>query len=355
MKTRTWQFTLSLALVLGALLLVGCAKKSEATASEMRAGAPSAGGEMKAMMSKASAPTAPSAGPVAGGIASSSRASAAKTADAAAAPSEGAPPTADVATAQQIASEAKAPEVKESAGSESEPEKLEGKLIRNATVVVQVVDVGDATKRVREVVSEYGGYVGDSDIQHAEGSATRAILTVRLPSKRYEDFIDLLQSSDFGKLIQATETTEDVTEEWIDIDARMRTLTEQREELRKQLSRAPDLSTYAQLQREIQQVQQQIEQAKGRLQYLNNKVTYSTIKLELKLKDDVSTLIRQEREAESWSAQGTVGKAWAACRRILQFAASVAIWFAFLIPCWGPVGVFLWITIRRQRKARTGA
>lgn len=254
----------------------------------------------------------------------------------------------DMTSAKQIAQDSKAPEVKETAPSpESAPEKLEGKLIRNAQVAVEVDDVGAAVKRVRDSVAEFGGYVGDSDIQHAEGSATRATLTVKLPSKRYEDFMALLQESDFGRLLTAKETTEDVTEEWIDVDARIRTLTEQREELRKQLNRAPDLNTYAQLQREIQTVQQQIEQSQGRLNYLKNKVTYSTIQLELMLHQDESQLLRQEREVGKWTAGQTWQRASGSAKRGLQAVASVAMWLLAFIWCWGPIVIALWWLIRR--------
>jgi hypothetical protein len=340
-------------LVLGvALLAEGCAKKSESAAARPGFAVPSAGGQSRAAEAKPTTTTAP---PMMKAAAPGARTDAAK---AAAPTSEGIATSqgtttgsVDLSSAKQIAQDSKAPEIKEKApASESEPEKLEGKLIRNAQVAVEVTDVGAAVKRVRDTVTEYGGYVGDSDIQHAEGSATRATLTVKLPSKRYEDFMALLQESDFGRLLTAKETTEDVTEEWIDVDARIRTLTEQREELRKQLNRAPDLNTYAQLQREIQTVQQQIEQSQGRLNYLKSKVTYSTIQLELMLHQDQSQLLRQEREVGKWTASETWQRASGSATRGLQAVASVAMWLLAFIWCWGPIVLALCLLIRRASR-----
>ncbi len=225
------------------------------------------------------------------------------------------------------------------------------KIIYTGSVALEVEDIASAERAFRTLVKENGGYVSTSNLTYAEGSATGGTITARVPSENYRDTFDKLSGGELGLLITAHEETTDVTEQWVDTEARIRVLTEQRDELRKLLERHGGLQEIFEIEKQIMEVQTQIEQAQGRLNVLRNQVQLSTITVELRLRREDSDLLRAERESERWSPGRVYDRAVAGLVRAWQGIANVAIYLAIYIPCWGPFALLIWWAYRRSRRA----
>jgi len=225
------------------------------------------------------------------------------------------------------------------------------KIIYTGSVALEVESIATAERAFRALVTENGGYVSTSNLSYAEGSATGGTITARVPSENYRSTFDKLAGGELGLLITAHEETTDVTEQWVDTEARIRVLTEQRDELRKLLERHGGLQEIFEIEKQIMEVQTQIEQAQGRLNVLRNQVQLSTITAELRLRREDSDLLRAERESERWSPGRTYDRALAGLVRAWQGIANVAIYLAIYIPCWGPFALLIWWAYRRSRRA----
>jgi hypothetical protein len=225
------------------------------------------------------------------------------------------------------------------------------KIIRTASLALEVSDIPEAEKRVRELVEEQGGYISDSEIAYTEGYGAGGTLTARIPAENYAHTYRALRDGEYGYLITASEQTQDVTEEWVDTESRIQVLEEEREKLRELLERRGELGEILEVEREILDVQMRIEQAQGRLNVLKNRVSLSTITIELRLRADESELARQEREADKWRPRYVFDRAKAGLVRTLQGLANFLIVVLTYIPCWGPIALILWLLYRRLRKA----
>jgi hypothetical protein len=227
------------------------------------------------------------------------------------------------------------------------------KVIHTGQVALEVDDVKRAERGVRELAERNGGYVSDASMGYAEGGGSGGTLTLKVPADTYPATYAELTDGTLGHLLRGEEKADDVTEEWVDVDTRIRVLSDQRDQMRELLKRRGDLSEILQIQREILNLQTQIESAQGRLRYLQNRVELSTITVELRLRADESQLLRAEREAGKWMPLRVLQGAMNLLVRMLQAFANVLIYVGTLFPCWAPPAFLVWLIHRRMKRARS--
>ncbi len=226
------------------------------------------------------------------------------------------------------------------------------RIIRTASIALEVDGIPEAEARVRELVESAGGYIADSQINYSEGYGAGGTMTARVPAERYGETYASLRGGTYGYLITASEQTQDVTEEWVDTESRIRVLEGERDKLRELLALRGELGEILEVQREILNVQMQIEQSQGRLNVLKNRVSLSTITIELRLRADESELAQAERERDKWRPGYVFKRSFSGMVRGLQSLVNGLIVIATYVPCWGPVALVLWML---NRKLRGGA
>ena len=154
------------------------------------------------------------------------------------------------------------------------------KIIKSANVKYKVKNVKIATSTIKEFAYKYDAYV--SDLRFENNSHTlENRFTIKIPQQYFDTMIDSIntvaQYIDYENI-----TTDDVTEEYVDLETRLKTKLEvkQRYEtiLRKNAKTVEDILA---TEEKLRIIQEEIEAAQGKLKYLTSKVAYSTIQIDL--------------------------------------------------------------------------
>lgn len=219
-------------------------------------------------------------------------------------------------------------------------------LIRTGEAAIEVADARTAATRVKELVRASNGYVSDSSESADELGVRTVSLTVRVPATGFEELG--LRLEKLGKVLRNTSQSEDVTEEMVDTQSRLRNLRRTEERLLEHLSRSGRLSDTLQVERELTRVRGEIEQADGRVRYLSRRVSYSTLVVSL-------SEAPRSRGASPPASYSSGQVASDATRSLVEFGRQVwsyAIWLGVWAIVWVPtVGAVVWV-VRRRRARR---
>jgi len=217
-------------------------------------------------------------------------------------------------------------------------------LIRNASLELEAEDAEAASQQLQEAVRAAGGYVSGLD-KRVDGLGRPSVnLTLRVPADKLDGSLDAIRT--LGRIIHEQVTTEDVTEEYVDLDARLRNLKKAEERLLDHLSKAILIDSTLKVEQELTRVREQIERFEGRLHFLGNRVRYSTIQI----------VISQKPKAEQMAPVATFssGRVFTqAVRSLAEFGQTLwtkAIWLVVWAPVWAVGVAVLAIVYRRIRR-----
>ena len=189
--------------------------------------------------------------------------------------------------------------------SQSMAEAANRKILRNGDLTLEVADPTAAERKITSIADALGGFVVTSESkQHDTGDPAKQYLEVnlviRVPEAQFKTAFDQILSSG-NRVIQQKTTGQDVTEEFIDLEARIRTqkaLEVQFLEIMKQATKVPDA---LEVQRQIAEVRTEIEKLEGRKRFLENRASLSTITVSLQspaaIAVNTSSFRRNVREA----------------------------------------------------------
>ncbi len=158
---------------------------------------------------------------------------------------------------------------------------VEVKTIRTAALTVEIVKgaYNEAYSTVSLAAEGVGGYISDSRSSSSEGRITSGTVTIRIPNSSYADVMSRLQ--EIGNVTSISEQAQDVTEEYVDLESRIRNLRAQEAVYLNLMAKAQTIEESISVQRELSVIQEQIEQLTGRKNYLDNHVQFSTIQVTL--------------------------------------------------------------------------
>ena|SRR5690606_7466277 len=148
-------------------------------------------------------------------------------------------------------------------------------VIRSASVSLEVKNVDVASDAIVGYVTELGGYV-DRNIRSNDESVS---ISARVPESKLNGFLDALP--DYGNVKSKKVSVTDVTEEMVDIDARLTNLRALRERFRKLLDRADKVSDVLEIERELSRIQTEIDAIEGRRTRLMGQISYSEVSIYL--------------------------------------------------------------------------
>ncbi|MBU4195013.1 MAG: DUF4349 domain-containing protein, partial [Actinobacteria bacterium] len=158
---------------------------------------------------------------------------------------------------------------------------VEVKTIRTAALTVEIEKgkFNNAYSRVSLIAEGVGGYVSDSRSATSGGKITSGTVTIRVPNSSYADVMGQLR--EMGEVTSVSEQAQDVTEEYVDLESRIRNLRAQEAVYLNLMAKAQTIEESISVQRELSVIQEQIEQLTGRKNYLDNHVQFSTIQVTL--------------------------------------------------------------------------
>ena len=160
---------------------------------------------------------------------------------------------------------------------EAPKQSQERKLIKNGTLSFETNDVEKTRKEIEKLYQEFNGYIA-SENHFNYGERLQHEQEIRIPSQNFDPFIQKLEQLG-TKVENKNISTQDVTEEFIDVEARLKTKKDLEARYRELLKFAKKVDEMLSIENQIGNVRAEIESMEGRLNYLKNQVAFSTIKI----------------------------------------------------------------------------
>lgn len=158
------------------------------------------------------------------------------------------------------------------------PQNAERKIIKNAEVRLRVDDIAGAAEKIKDKTNELKGYPNDFSV-FSEGSNANATLSLRVPAASYGTLLDFIVQQ--GKPDYKREYTNDVTLQYVDLDAKVKVLRAEEESLLNLLGRAQNVDDILKIREQITSTREQRESLEGQLKSLSQSVEYATIDVTL--------------------------------------------------------------------------
>lgn len=226
-------------------------------------------------------------------------------------------------------------------------------IIRTANMSLLVTDTEEAMATISRMAEENGGWVVNSSVFQFNETAKTGNITIRVPSSGFNSALEALRSLAVEVEHEST-SGQDVTEEFVDLSARLENLEATAERVRSFLDDAETVEEALAVNQELSRLESEIEAMKGRLQFLSQSASFSTITVDL-----TPDIVAQPIEPTGWRPALVFRNAVDSLVDALQGVAEFGIWVAiYVLPLLLLVGLPLWLIGRfvwRRWQGRTEA
>lgn len=218
------------------------------------------------------------------------------------------------------------------------------KVIKTGRMSMDVNDIKTVKPEIDELVAKYEGYYASERFNDGDYASTYT-LSVRIPERNYEKFISDLESGS-GTVTLKEIDARDVTEEFIDVETRLTNKRSYLQRYRELLKRANTTKEIMEVEEQIRQLEEEIESAEGRLRYLSDQVSYST--LDITVTQHKEYKYTSQKSEKFWEkVKSALSGGWTILKQIILVI--IHIW-----PIWLLGGVVFVIIkyLRKKRKDR---
>jgi hypothetical protein len=215
-------------------------------------------------------------------------------------------------------------------------------IVRNGDISLVVEDVVSARDETSQLAIRFDGYVVSSRIW-GEEQDMKGYISIRVPDEKFDQVLAELRELAIRVTSESTDS-QDVTEEYVDLQSRLRNAEATESQYLALLEKAADVEDILNIYDSLSRVRSEIEQIKGRMQYLERTSSTSLISVNLRPEATTKPLVRV-----GWSALEILK---AAVRGIVifgQWLGAIAIWLLIFIPVWGTILGVIWWYRRRKR------
>ncbi len=156
----------------------------------------------------------------------------------------------------------------------------ERKVIHQAQLELKVKNLEKAQIKIENKVAEYGGYVVESNVYREDEELVEGTITVRVPEAHFQDFL-ADSEGEASEVVGRNVTGQDVTEQYVDLKARLKSKRAVEERLLAFMKDAEKTEDLLKISSDLAVVQEEIEQLTGQMKYLENQTSYSTVTITL--------------------------------------------------------------------------
>lgn len=203
-------------------------------------------------------------------------------------------------------------------------------IIRTANLSLIVGDTPSSVEKITAAAESAGGYVSGSRVWR-EGGLLRATISLRVPADKLTSTLSAIRSLAI-RVQSESINTDEVTQEYIDLESQLRNLeateTELRELMKVMRERSKKASEVLEMHQQMMSIRSEIERIKGRIRYLSQQTALATLQVEL-----IPDAIAQPVVQPGWQPVVVMKSAARSLVDALQGLANVAIWFTiYLLP-----------------------
>ena len=151
-------------------------------------------------------------------------------------------------------------------------------VIYNAQLSLEANDIQGTLQKIRSLAEGYGGYVASSS-RSTYGVQARADIAIRVPKDKFQAAIQQIET--YGKVLDEGTTSEDITQQYIDLKARLNNTQVEEERLREILNMAKTVDDILKVESELERVRGEVDSLQGQINYLTGNVEMSLISVTL--------------------------------------------------------------------------
>ncbi len=219
-------------------------------------------------------------------------------------------------------------------------------IIRNADLAVVVDDTVESMAAIEQLVKGVEGWIVASNIWEYEG-VKRGNISVRVPFDQLDSFLSDVRAL-VNEVTNESISGQDVTEEYVDLQAQLTNLEATADRVRSFLDEARTVEEALDVNRELGRLEGEIERITGRMKYLESSARQSLVSIDV-IPDELARPVT----VGGWRPEGTARDAIQLLVNTLQWLADVLIFLAlFLVPVALVLGAPIFVLIRLRRRRR---
>ncbi len=231
-----------------------------------------------------------------------------------------------------------APAVAQSAGAPLPQQRM---IVYTGDLNLVVADTLEVQDEVGALVDDLDGYVLSTDSYRYDEGLLRVNMSLRVPAESFQEAMAALRALAL-EVSRESVSAQDVTQEYVDLESRLRALEAKAERLEELMEEAEDTEAVLAVYAELSATQQEIEQVKGRMQYLERSAAMATINVTLE-PDELAAPV----EIAGWRPGGVAKRAIEALISTAQFLVNALIWIVlFALPVLLVVGLVVYGVVR---------
>lgn len=215
------------------------------------------------------------------------------------------------------------------------------KIIKNGDMKIQVGDIKKTQNQVDEIIKKNNAYIQKEEFQNTDMDDNLTLI-IRVPHKNFDKLVGSF-SNGVGSVLSKNISSNDVTEEYTDVAIKLANKKIYLEKYRDMLRSAATTKDMLEIQENIRELEDEIDVAEGRLRFIDDRVNYSTLNLNL-YKEKVRSSATSKIGFGSRFAD-SVTEGW---NSFISFLLGIiSLWPFFLII---PVIVFIWRKWKSKNK-----
>ncbi len=226
------------------------------------------------------------------------------------------------------------------------PAQADRKVIMTAEVTLQVKEFTKTHAALLLLARRMEGYVAASELNLPDEGTQSGTVTLRIPQERYQDALAGIR--DLGKVVSESQGANDVTDKYVDLDARVRNLKAEEERILDIMKRARTIKDTLQVEQTLSAVRERIEVLEGQLRLLKYQVAMATITVTL---SEAATALHLPQP--QWVWLNHVKSAWHSAVVSGQAVVTVVTYGAVIGAFWVlPVGVVILVARKARRRPK---
>ena len=216
------------------------------------------------------------------------------------------------------------------------------KIVKTGSINMDVSDISKSIDDIAAIAQQYNGFVVSSN-QRADIEEPRGYISIRVPSTKFTDSLQAIKDI-ASKVTYETTNSQDVTEQYTDLQAQLHNLEATEAQYLELLKKAEKVTDILEVQRELSNVRNNIERTKGRIQYLDRTTDMSLIEVNLRKSKPIGQ--------SSWDITGIFKAAIDGLIVFSKILLGILIWILVFSPIW-IIALIIVFAVRRRRKNKS--
>lgn len=221
-------------------------------------------------------------------------------------------------------------------------------IIHEAHLHIQVKNLEKMQANMETMVNKYKGYIVESNIQRENENYLNGYIVVRIPEKHFQSFLSDAEAT-ATEVLERNVTGQDVTEQYVDLESRLTSKQAVEKRLLEFMDDAKKTEDLLKISSDLATVQEEIEVIVGKMKYLENQTSYSTITISM-VEDRVIIPEIENKNLDTW--EKTKKQLAQSTNFLLATGSAIVVFFIGNIPIFlilSVIGLGAYFMIKRRR------